>query len=171
MMNLKNISYFLLLVAQVLILVLINPGQYLMIVFLPAMVLCLGLRKRPAYIMLTAFLFGLFADFFCGGKLGLCTASLLPIAFLRGLILRLSFGSELYSHSEAFSIERQGVGKVFLATVLSTALFLAVYIALDSVGTRPFGVDALKFLLSLVVSTALSMYIIKILQGADTKWR
>lgn len=171
-MNLKNISFAILLIIQVLILVLINPSQYLMIVFLPAMIMCLDLSRGTAYALLVAFVFGLFIDFFCGGRIGLCSAALLPTAVLRGLVLRLSFGKELYSRSTEVSFEKQGFGKVFLATLILTALFLAIYISLDSVGTRPFKVDALKFVLSLIVSVGLSLYIIKILQHRpETKWR
>lgn len=171
-MNIKNLSFAILLITQVLILVLINPSQYLMIVYLPAMIMCIDLKRGSAYTLLVAFVFGLFVDFFCEGRLGLCAAALLPVAFLRGLALKISFGAELYSRSDDISIEKQGFGKVLLATLIVTALFLAVYISLDSVGTRPFKVDALKFVLSLVISTALSMYIIKILQhDTESKWR
>ena len=154
-----TLKYLILVAAQVLLWNFCTFTQFLMIVYLPAMILFLPVKQNSALSMLIAFVTGLAVDFFAGSPLGLSSLALVPVAFLRKYIIILIFGSELYSRNENLSVGRQGWEKIFFAIILSTALFLAVYIIADSAGTRPEWIDLVKGTVSLLVSTPLSLYI------------
>ena len=166
------LRYLLLLVAQAVIWNYCSFSQFLLIALLPAMILCLPVGMRPVTAMLVAFAGGLAADFLCGAPLGLASLASVPVALVRRGTIRLVFGSETLTRGEELSPVRQGWMKMTLATVMLTALFLVVYIAADSAGTRPFWIDAVKFAASLAVSTLISTYIAWILCSENSqKWK
>ena len=102
-------------------------------------------------------------DFFTNGMLGLCTCALLPVALARSRLIRLVFGSELLSRQEDISIHKQGGGKVFLAVLLATTLYFAVFIPVDCAGTRSLGFMAVRLILSVALSSAVSFYVAGVL--------
>lgn len=166
------IKFTLLLIAQVLMWNFFNFTQFLMIVFLPAMILFMPVRQHPVITMLIAFAAGFAADFFSSGALGLTALALVPVAFLRKPVVMLVFGSELFSRDEDISVQRQGWGKIALALLILTALFLLVYILADGAGTRPLWVDIVKFAASLAASVPVSLLTADILcPESGTKWR
>lgn len=166
------LRYLLLLVAQAVIWNYCSFSQFLLIALLPAMILCLPVGMRPVTAMLAAFAGGLAADFLCGAPLGLASLASVPVALVRRGTIRLVFGSETLTRGEELSPVRQGWTKITLATVMLTALFLVVYIAADSAGTRPFWIDAVKFAVSLAASTALSLPVAAVLcTEPASKWR
>lgn len=148
--------YLLLLVAQLLLSTYANFTPYVMVTLLPVMVLCIPIRVGTTLAMLIAFASGLAVDALSEGILGINALALVPVAFARFGIIRLIFGGELFAREEDFSVHRSGFWKVAIAVVLSTALFLLVYIWADGAGTRPLLFNALRFAGSLAASTALS---------------
>ena len=171
-MNRLVIKYLLLLVAQILLWNYFNFTQFLTIAILPAMILCIPVKKGAVFGMLAAFFTGVAVDFFAGGLLGLSSLALVPVAAMRLPVVRLVFGSELQARGEDISFQRQGSSKMMLATAMVTAVFLLVYIVADSAGTRPLWVDAVKFAASLAVSTLISTYIAWILCSENSqKWK
>lgn len=171
-MNRFTLKYLLLFVAQVLLWNYFNFSQFLTVVILPVLVLCLPVRRGAVFCMLTAFATGFAADFLAGGLLGISSLALVPVGLLRRPVIQLVFGSELLSRGEDISFQRQGSSKVLLATVLVTALYLLVYIVVDSAGTRPLWVDAVKFAASLAVSTLVSVFVAWILCSDNSqKWK
>lgn len=171
-MNNFTVKYLLLLIAQILLWNYFNFTQFLTLAILPVMILCLPVQKGTAYGMLVAFATGFAADFFSSGLLGLSSLALVPVALLRLPIVQLTFGSELRARGEDISFERQGTRKMMLATCMATAVFLLVYIAAESAGTRPLWVDLVKFAASLAASTLLSTYIAWILcSESGQKWK
>lgn len=167
-----SLKYILLLIAQILLWNFFNFSQYVMIVFLPVMVLMMPVNRSVNITMILAFLSGLAVDFFADGQLGLTAASLLPVAFLRRPIIMFVFGNELFSRGENLSTRRQGWEKLILATALATAVFLLAYIIIDSAGTRAFWVDVVKFFASLAVSTFISFFVGDILSPEnESKWK
>lgn len=165
MRNSFALTYVLLTVAQMVLSNYFHFTPYMMITILPVMVLCIPTNVGTVKAMLIAFATGLAVDFFAGSPLGLCSLALVPVAFLRKFIIILIFGSELYSRNENLSVDRQGWEKIFFAIILSTALFLAVYIIADSAGTRPVWIDLVKGTVSLLVSAPISLYIAAHLHG------
>lgn len=146
--------------------------QYLTIAFLPAVVLSLPVRQRTELSMAIAFVLGFAADFLCGAPLGLSSLALVPTALVRKGVILLVFGNEILVRREELSTRRQGWMKMTLATLILTAIFLAVYILADSAGTRPLWVDAVRFAVSLAVSEALSLPIADTLcTDTDSKWK
>lgn len=155
--------YLLLLLAQLLLSTYANFTPYVMVTLLPVMVLCMPIRLSTILAMVIAFASGLAVDLLSEGLLGLNALALVPVAFSRDFIIRLIFGGELFAREEDFSIHRNGFWKVLVAIVLSTALFLAVYIWADGAGTRPLLFNAIRFGASLVASTLLSLLVVNLL--------
>ena len=155
--------YVILLVAQLLLSTYANFTPYVMVTMLPVMVLCMPIRVGTVLAMVVAFVSGLSVDLLSEGLLGLNALALVPVAFARNSIIRLIFGGELFAREEDFSIHRNGFWKVLVAIVLSTALFLAVYIWADGAGTRPLLFNAIRFGASLVAGTLLSLLVVNLL--------
>ena len=170
-----TLKFLLLIILQVLIWNFCSFSQFLMLAFIPAMILFLPARMSSVSCMLVAFVCGFVADFLIGAPLALSSLALVPVAFCRRGIIYLTLGHEVFARSEDFSPERQGVGKTILSIALATALFLLIYICVDSAFTRPFWIDALKWALSLLVSTPLGYYCTLLLYTdnirSSSKWR
>lgn len=165
-------TYLILLVIQIVFGGLLNLSQYVVICFLPVMILALPIAYSTPRVLLTAFLSGLAVDFFTSGVLGLSICALLPVAACRNFIIRLVFGTELFSRQEDISIHKQGPAKVLLAILLATVLFFLIYIPVDCAGTRPAGFMALRMLLSTILSTAVSYYVAGLLAPREAdRWR
>ncbi len=168
----RLIVYLLLLVVQVLLWNYLNLSQYVLLCFLPAMILCLPVRLGTVPSMCIAFAIGLVVDFFAQGVLGLSSFALVPVALARRPIISLVYGGELFSRGEDPSVRRQGVFKMSLLLLLGTALFLLLYIWMDGAGTRPLWFNLLRFACSLLLSTALSVFVAdQITREEDERWR
>ena len=149
--------YVLLVIAQLLLTNYLRVSPYLVFTILPALVLCISIRVGCVSAMLIAFATGLTVDFLSEGVIGLNTLALLPVAYFRNGIIRLVFGTELFARSEDFSVQRNGFAKTVLALLLSYALFLAVYVWIDSAGVRPLLFNVIRFTVSLGASLLVSL--------------
>jgi len=172
-MNLKfPLTYILLVAAQILLANYLNLSQYVVLCFLPAMILILPIKVSTIAALCIAFATGMVTDFFTTGILGLCTVGLVPVALCRNWIIQLVFGSELFSRQEDINIPRQGMPKVILATLIATGLYFLIFTWVDGAGTRPLNFNLIRFGASLAVSTAVSIYIIHILTSEEVRrWR
>ncbi|NLZ19596.1 MAG: hypothetical protein GXY24_04930 [Bacteroidales bacterium] len=171
-MKTTTIKYILLFVAQAALWNYFNFTQYLLLVFLPVMILCLPTARGPVYLMAVAFVTGLAMDFLVTGQLGLTSLALVPVALLRRPIIQLVFGSELFARGEDLSFHRQGWRKFMLSVLLVTAVFLLVFLWADSAGTRPLWFNALKFALSLVASSAVGVFVAYLmLAESGERWK
>lgn len=166
------ITYLILLAVQVVLGDLLNLSQYVVLCFLPVMIMSLPVTYGTPRVLIIAFFTALAADFFTNGILGLSAVALLPVGLFRNLIVQLVFGSELLSRKENISIHKQGPAKVLLATLIATALYFAVFVPVDCAGTRPGGFVLLRILLSVIVSTPVSYYVAGILSPLEAdRWR
>ena len=171
-MKLSAIKFILLFLAQVAVWNYFNFTQYLLLVYLPALILCLPLRFGTVRTMVVAFLSGLVADFLVTGQLGLTSLALVPVALMRQSVVRLAFGSELFARGEDLSFHRQGWPKFLLCIVILTAIYLIIHIWVDGAGMYSLGFGALKFGISLLVSSAVSMAIAYLmLEQTGERWR
>lgn len=159
--------FLLLLVVQVLLGNFLGLGPYIILSLLPILVLSLPIRYGGVAGMLIAFAAAFAVDFFTNGILGLNVLALVPLAWLRPWIISLVFGSEVYARGEDISAQRQGLLKMSLALLISTAIFFAVYVPVDSAGTRSFGFNLLRWLLSTLLSALVQIFLTRLLGGED----
>lgn len=164
-----KILYFLLVICQVVLCNYANLGPYLMLSILPAMVMCIPLSVSTIGCMLIAFASGLAVDWLSEGLIGINAASLIPVAFARKTFIRVFLGEDIINRKDSFSIRKNGFGKISIVMVAAGIIFFAIYITLDGAGTRPFWFSATRFLISLLVNTALAMLVADILCPNDRK--
>lgn len=166
-----TLKFFLLLIAQILIWNFLDFSQYITVVFIPGMLLCIPIGRSGGYTMILAFVCGMFADFFCG-VLGMTSLALVPVAFARRIVIHLVFGGEVFSRNEDISFKRQSWSKILLAIIIMTAIFLAIYIIADGAGTRTVWFNLIRFASSLVVSSIVSLFTTDILcSDLGEKWK
>ena len=167
-----SLKYILLFLAQAVLWNYFNFSQYVLIAFLPAMILCLPVSRGTLEAMVIAFVTGVAIDFLVTGQLGLTAFALVPVALIRRGVISLVFGSELFARGEELSLQRQGWLKFVPAILLLTAAFLLPYIVLDDAGTRPFWFGAAKFGISLLLSSFVSVFVCDILlEDTAARWR
>lgn len=154
------LKFVILLSVQIIVWSLLDLSQYVMLAILPSLILFLPVKFSRVAVMLTAFVAGFFADLLSHGVLGLSIVALLPVALLREQIVRLVFGSDLVQRGEDISYKRQGPAKYLLGISIVSAVFLLIYVWVDSAGTRPFWFNVLRFCSSLVCSTLLSFILV-----------
>jgi len=164
------IIYLLLVVAQIVLNNFMNFSQWFMLSILPVMVLFLSIRRGTVQTLFIAFLMGFTVDFFSDGALGLTLVALLPVAALRRPMIELVLGREMFLRKEELSIRRQGILKILLLIVMTVGLFLAIFIMVDSAGTRSFGFNVLKWLFSLLGGTLVSVGLAGLLTDKE-QWR
>ena len=171
-MRASTVKFLLLFVAQLLLWNYFNFSQYVFIAFLPVMLLCLPVGQGSIRVMVLAFVLGLAADFLVNGQLGLTSLALVPVAAVRRGVIQLVFGNELIARGEELSFRRQRLAKFVIAILMLTAVFLLVYLWVDSAGMYSLGFCAIKFGISLPVSSALSMAIAYLmLEQTGERWR
>ena len=163
------LTFVLLLVCQIFLSNYSCLGPYIHLTMLPTMILCLPTGMNPITCMLIAFASGLAVDWLSEGFIGLNIAALLPVALLRKGIIRIFLGEDIINRNDAFSIRRNGIGKVSLALVSSVSIFLALHIFLDGAGTRPLWFCMTRFGASLACNWILGLLVINILTPDDRK--
>ncbi len=171
-MRRMTLIYLLLFLMQAVLWNYFTFSQYVTIVFLPAMLFCLPQDRGAIRMMLTAFVTGLTLDFIVTGQLGLTSFALVPVALLRRPVVSMAFGPEVFARGDELSFTRQGWQKFVPAILLLTAVFLVLYIWVDSAGTRPFWPCALRFACSLAASTAVSLLVAYVmLDNSGERWK
>ena len=153
-----------LLVAQVLLGNYFPLSRYVLISMLPAIILLLPLDTRPIVAMLLSFALGFAVDFFSTGMLGLSSLALVPVGLVREAVITMVFGDELSARSEELSLQRLGIPKMALASLMLCSVFFLVYIWADSAGTVAFWPCAIRFVLSVAVSTPVSLFVARLLR-------
>lgn len=170
-MRLSTVKFILLFVVQLLVWNFFSFLQYVFIVFLPVMLLCQPVERGTIRLMLLAFVVGVSADFLVNGQLGLTALALVPVAALRRPVIQLVFGHELIARGEELSFHRQRYTRFITATLILTAVFLLVYLWVDGAGMYSLSFLALKYGISLLASTAVSIPIAYLLLEESTgKW-
>ena len=164
-----GILYILMLICQIVICNFSPIGPYVVLTALPAMVLCIPLTVSIAGCMVIAFLSGLAVDWLSEGIIGLNAAAALPAAFLRRGMIRIFLGEDLITRGDRFSFKKNGVGKISVALILNTAVFLTVYILLDGAGTRPVWFNMTRLGVSLALNFLLGLIVTGILTPDDRK--
>lgn len=163
------LMYVLLLICQIILCNFSNLGPFIMLTLLPAMILCIPTGTGATTCLIVAFASGIAVDWLSEGLLGLNTASLLPVAISRKWFIRLFLGEDIIARKDSFSIRKNGLGKVSLAIIAVTMLFLVIYVTLDGAGTRPFWFCMTRVLISLIFNWLLGLLVVKPLTTDDRK--
>ena len=164
-----GLLYVLLIICQVVMCNYTDLGPYIMLTMLPAMVLCIPTGISTAVCMIIAFASGLTVDWLSEGLLGLNAAALTAVALVRKGLIRIFMGEDIINRNDSFSIRKNGIGKVSLALLTSTTVFLALHIFLDGAGTRPLWFCMARFGVSLLCNWLLGIIVINILTPDDRK--
>ena len=164
-----GLLYFLLVLGQVIMCNFSNLGPYIMLTLLPSMIMCIPLTISTAGCMLVAFATGLSVDWLSEGLIGINAAALLPVALMRKPLIRFFLGEDLITRSDSFSIRKNGAGKISMMAIISTLIFLAIYIYLDGAGTRPIYFNIARCGISLLCNCVLALIVINILTVDDRK--
>ena len=151
------LTYFLLLVLQILVCNYLHVSPYVMLSILPMMIMMLPMRFGTFFAMILAFVSGLAVDFLSEGVIGLNALALVPVALARKGIIYLIFGSEFFARKEDISIRKHGVAKMSVAIGMAQILFLLIYIWADGAATRPFYFNLIRFAVSLLAGVFLSL--------------
>ncbi len=164
-----GLLYVLMLICQIILCNYTHLGPFIMLTMLPAMILCIPTGISTITCMFIAFASGLITDYLAEGLLGLNAAALLPVALARKGLIRIFLGEDIIARNDAFSVRRNGLGKVSLALLSATAVFLAAYIFLDGAGTRPFWFSLAKFGASLACNWVVGLIVIHTLTPDDRR--
>ena len=164
-----RILYICLLLCQIALCNFASLGPYVMLSVLPAMIMCIPPSVNTTVCMLIAFLSGLSVDFLSEGLIGINAASLVPVALARKSLIRIILGEDMINRMDSFSIRKNGLGKILTLMIAAGMIFLAIYVTLDSAGTRPFWFCATRFGVSLLANTCLAILITDILSPDDRK--
>ena len=160
--------FFLMVVFQTIICTYFQFTQYVMLSILPVLILLFPIRYSTPITLFVAFASALFVDFLGeGGMLGLNVVALLPVAFLKNGIVKLVFGGEVFARGQDVTFERYGAGKMSTAIIIAQAVFLILYIWIDSAGTRPFWFNLARFAGSLAAGYCLSLALAAVLTRED----
>lgn len=149
--------YLILVVAQMIICNYFYLSYYVTLSLLPALILLMPVSIGTVGAMCIAFVTGFAVDALAESLIGLNILALVPVAFFRRGILSLVFGREIFIRGENVSIRKHGLGKVIASLLMAQALFLAIYIWVDTAGTTPFWFDLARFGASLVAGLLLSL--------------
>lgn len=152
-------TFLLIIVAQVVFSALLGLGPYVMLSLLPVSILILPTRYSTVRLMLNAFIVGLVVDILADGILGLNALALVPVAYIRRGLLTLVCGEELFSRGDEVYYNKQGAAKISVLILVSQAIFLLIYLLVDSAGTRSAEFIGLRFVGSMLASYILSMFI------------
>ena len=169
-MKQNYIMMFLLIVGvQLLICNYLHISTFLTLSILPCAILLMPTRYSPVVAMILAFASGLAVDTLAEGVTGLNALALVPVAGARRWICGFIFGKELTATGEDVSMMKYGMGKMALAIFIAQFIFLMIYIWADGAGARPLMFNALRFSVSLVAGTLISLIIAKLLDPNERK--
>lgn len=164
-----GLLYFLMILGQMVLCNFADFGPYVMLTLLPAMVICIPLTVSTPLCMVIAFVTGLSVDWLSEGLIGINAASLIPVALMRKPLIRLFLGEDIITRSDSFSFRKNGVGKISFILMLSTLLFLGIYVFLDGAGIRPGWFNMTRLGVSLACNYVLAIIVTNTLAVDDRK--
>ena len=160
------LTYFLLLILQILVCNYLNLSPSVTLSVLPVMILMRPIRFGTVFAMILAFVSGLAVDWLSEGVIGLNALALVPVALARKGIIYLVFGSEFFARKEDISFRKHGFAKMSVAIVMSQTLFLLFYIWADA-ATRLLSFNAIRFGVSLLAGWLLAILLSRTLDSND----
>jgi hypothetical protein len=156
--------YAILVVVQILVVRYFGLSKYVLISVLPVLILLLPREVGVIWAMLIAFATGFVVDFFSNGMLGITPLALVPVALTRRPFAEMVFGDDQTAQEKELTIARFGIPKFSLAILLTCVVYFFVFIWADSAGTVAFWSAALRFVLSVVVSSLVCVFVAGLLR-------
>lgn len=163
------LMFLLILGVQLLICNYLHISAYLTLSLLPCAILLIPTKFGTTTAMLIAFASGLTVDVLAEGVVGLNALALVPVAGLRRCLCDTFFGKEISLTGEDVSMMKYGPGKMALVLAIVQSVFLIIYIWADGSAARPFMFNFLRFTLSLVTGTLLSLVTANLLDPNERK--
>lgn len=151
----RLIVFLCLCLVQLLLNMYFAPTQYLLLSFLPLIIVALPLKYNTVGTLFIAFALGLVVDFLSSTALGISACALLGVALLKNFVLYIVSGEELLSNHEESPLGYLDFKTMTLALLILCAVYFAVYVWVDAAGTRSFGFNSLRWLCSTVASALL----------------
>lgn len=148
---------FILILAQGITDSFVDISRYVLISFLPFIILRMPYRSSTPAVLLACFATGLIADILGGGIIGINSASLTFAGLLRGTIVKSVVGKDVMEKEKRPSVLVTGQISFLIYSVLFIALYELCYIFLDSMGSASFLFNLTRFAISVPVNTAISM--------------
>ena len=164
-----GLLYFLMVLGQLVLCNFVDLSPFLTLTMLPAMVMCMPLTISTPLCMLIAFATGLSVDWLSEGLIGINAASLVPVAMMRKPLIRFFLGEDIVTRSDSFSIRKNGIGKISFIMLLSTLLYLGIYVWLDGAGIRPAWFNLTRIGVSLACNYILALIVTNTLTTDDRK--
>ena len=163
------IMYLIIVGVQLLICNYFHVTAYITLSLLPCAILCMPTKIGPSSAMLIAFATGLTVDFLAEGIVGINALALVPVAGARRWIFDMIIGKEIIASGEDISMKKLGVGAMLPAIVIAQSIFLFIYIWADGASARPAMFNILRFVLSLITGSALSLIMAQMLDPNERK--
>ena len=164
-----GLLYFLMVLGQLVLCNFVDLSPFLTLTMLPAMVICIPLTISTPLCMLLAFATGLSVDWLSEGLIGINAAALVPVAMMRKPLVRFFLGEDIITRSDSFSIRKNGIGKISFIMLLSTLLYLGIYVWLDGAGVRPTWFNLTRVGVSLACNYILAIIVTSTLTTDDRK--
>lgn len=158
------ILYVVFVIAQIVLVNFFGLSRYLLISVLPVLILMLPLSLGAIPAMLIAFALGFAVDFFSNGMLGITPFALVPVALVRRFVVSIVFGAEKSARGEEITVERLGILKVALASLILCSLYFILFVWVDSAGTYSFWAALFRIILSILVSTPVCVAVARLLR-------
>lgn len=164
-----GLLYFLMVLGQMVLCNFADFSPFVMLTMLPAMVICVPLSVSTPACMLLAFATGLSVDWLSEGIIGINAASLVPVALMRKPLIRFFLGEDIITRSDSFSFRKNGLSKISFILIISTLIFLSIYVFLDGAGTRPAWFNLTRTGASLACDLILALIVTGILTTDDRR--
>lgn len=164
-----GLLYFLMVLGQMVLCNFADFSPFVMLTMLPAMVICVPLSVSTPACMLLAFATGLSVDWLSEGIIGINAASLIPVALMRKPLIRFFLGEDIITRSDSFSFRKNGLSKISFILIISTLIFLSIYVFLDGAGTRPAWFNLTRTGASLACDLILALIVTGILTTDDRR--
>ena len=158
------ILYVVFVIAQIVLCNFFGLSRYLLISVLPVLILMLPLSWGSLPAMLMAFALGFVVDFFSNGMLGMTSLALVPVALVRRFVVGIVFGAEKSARGEEVTVERLGLPRAALASLMLCSLYFILFVWIDSAGTYSFWAAFFRILLSILVSTPVYVAVARLLR-------
>lgn len=155
-----TIAYILMVIVQIIIFNYLNLSTYISLSILPAALMLLPLNLSTIVTMLIAFVTGLSVDFLADGLPGLNAAALVPVALTQKTIVRWIVDKDFSVREGTINISHDGFFKVSASVMVAIVIYFAVYVIVDSGGTRPASFNLIKLAMSSLCSYLLSVPIL-----------
>ena len=159
------IIFAVLVVAQIVMCNFLDLSRFIFLSILPMLMLMLPLRWGNIVMMLAGFALGFVTDFFSTGMLGLTSGPLVFVGLARNFVVNIMFGDELGAREGELGVTRLGIPRFTLAVLILTSLFFLIYVGAEDAGTSGGWELLLRFVLSTLVSTLVSVPVASLLRS------